>query len=183
MIRPLAARADAETVLDLYRRAADYLNFESGRVPEPALVEEYFADAPPGGDPSTSLKLGLFEAGRLMGLMDLAFGYPRAGDAYLGLMLLAREARGRGLGQLALRHVEEAARARGATRLLLAVLEMNTRGRAFWEREGFGSPKAYPPAQIGERTHVRMRLHKSLSPRPGAREAVPSERDPPGRPE
>jgi GNAT superfamily N-acetyltransferase len=162
MIRPLDPRTDAEAVLDLYRRAADYVDFESGRTPGEAMVTEYFTDAPPGGDPATSLKLGLFEAGRLAGIVDLAFGYPGASDAYLGLMLLAREARGRGLGRTFLRHTEEAARERGATRLLLAVLEGNARGRAFWESHGFGTPRVFPAAKIGERTHVRVQLHKLL---------------------
>jgi GNAT superfamily N-acetyltransferase len=162
MIRSLDPRADAAAILDLYHRAADYLSFESGRTPDEALVQEFFADAPPGGDAATSLKLGIFDEDRLLGIVDLAFGYPEARDAYLGLMLLAHEARGRGLGRVFLRHVEAAARGRGATRLLLAVLEGNARGRAFWNREGFASPRVFLPAQIGDRTHVRIRLHKAL---------------------
>jgi GNAT superfamily N-acetyltransferase len=162
MIRALDPVADAGTILEFYRTVSDYIDLESGRVPSPALVEEYFADAPPGGDPAGSLKLGLFEGGRMLGIADMAFGYPEPADAYLGLMMLSREARGRGLGVRFLRHMEDAARARGATRMLLAVLEANPRGRAFWEREGFGSPKVYPPAPVGERTHVRIRLEKPL---------------------
>ena len=162
MIRPLDPRTDAEAILDLYHRTADYIDLESGRTPSPVLVEEFFADAPPGSDPVTSLKLGVFEEGRLVGIADLAFGYPEPTDAYLGLMMLAREARGRGLGRLFLHHLEEAARARGVTRLLLAVLDANPRGCAFWEREGFGSPKAYPPVPVFNRTHARVRLEKAL---------------------
>ena len=162
MIRVLDPTTDAQLVLDLCRRAADYVDFESGRAPNEASVDEYFTDAPPGGDPATSLKLGLFESGHLMGIVDLAFRYPEAQDAYLGLILLAQEARGRGLGTMFLRHVEAAARARGAIRLLLAVLEANARGRAFWESQGFGSPRVFPAARIGDRTHVRVRLHKML---------------------
>ncbi len=162
MIRILDPDADDQAVLDLYRRAADYVDFESGQVPSETLVEQYFADAPPGGDPATSLKLGLFEKGQLLGIVDLAFGYPEPQDAYLGLMLLAREARGRGLGSVFLCHVEESARGRGATRLLLAVLAENKKGRRFWERQGFGSPRVFPATTIGERTHVRVRLHKML---------------------
>lgn len=126
------------------------------------LVEEYSTDAAPGTDASTSLKLGFFGEDRLLGITDLAFGYPGADDAHLGLMMLAREARGRGLGRRFLRPVGDAARERGATRLLLAVLEANPRGWAFWEQEGFGSPNVFPPAQIGRRTHVRIRLEKQL---------------------
>ncbi len=162
MIRTLDPRQDAEALLGLYRRAADYLDLESGRVPEASLVDEFFQDAPPGSDPSRSLKLGLWENGELQGAADLAFDYPEPLDAYLGLMLLARDARGRGLGRRFLAHVEEAARARGATRLLLAVLDANPRGRAFWEGQGFGRPKAFPPVALGSRTHVRIRLEKPL---------------------
>ncbi len=162
MIRTLEPATDSEALLDLYHRAADYLDLESGSTPSPSVVSDYFQDAPPGGDPATSLKLGLFEGDRLQGAADLAFGYPEPGDAYLGLMMLAREARGRGVGSLFLRKIEEAARARGATRLLLAVFEANPKARAFWEREGFGQPMTYPPKAFGTRTHVRIRLEKPL---------------------
>ncbi len=162
MIRALYPQADATAVLDLYRRAADYIEFESGRVPDLAMVQKFFVDAPPRGNPATSLKLGLFEEGRLVGLVDLAFGFPTVHDAYLGLMLLAPEARGRGLGRVFLRHVEDAARTRGATRLLLLVLDGNRRARAFWEGQGFGSPRIFPPVEVGERTHVRVELRKML---------------------
>ncbi|TNC50130.1 GNAT family N-acetyltransferase [Rubellimicrobium rubrum] len=162
MIRPLHPGTDQDAVLDLYARASDYLDLESGRVPTLAMVEEFFSDAPPGGNPSKSLKLGLFNEERLLGLADLAFGYPNPTDAYLGLMMLAADARGRGLGRIFLRHVEAAARERGAVRLLLAVLEANPRGRAFWEVQGFGAPKVFAATRIGERTHVRIRLEKPL---------------------
>jgi GNAT superfamily N-acetyltransferase len=149
-------------LLGLYGRAADYLDLESGRRPDLSVVQEFFRDAPPNGDPATSLKLGLWEDARLQGVADLAFAYPEPQDAYLGLMLLTPEARGRGLGGAFLRHVEEAARGRGAVRLLLAVLEANPRARAFWEREGFGRPKAFPVVAMGMRRHARVRLEKPL---------------------
>jgi len=162
MIRALDPHTDAEAVLDLFARAADYIDFESGQTPDVTAVNAYFTGAPPGGDPATSLKLGLFEFGTLLGVVDLAFGYPEPQDAYLGLMLLAQEARGRGLGRRFLGHVEAAARDRGATRLLLLVLEGNTRAYTFWTRQGFGSPKVFSAARIGARTHVRTQLEKPL---------------------
>lgn len=162
-MRPLDSAQDAELVLDLHRRAADYHWLESGRQPSPELVGEFFADAPPGGDAATSLKLGLFDGDRLLGLADLAFGYPESGDAYIGLLMLAPEARGGGYGSRYLRKMEDAARRRGATRLLITVLEANPRARAFWEREGFGTPMVYPPpTPIGDRLHVCIRLEKPL---------------------
>jgi hypothetical protein len=131
MIRALDPQADAEAVLDHYRRAADYLNFESGRTPDEVLVSDYIADAPTKGDPTTSLKLGLLDGGRLLGIVDIASGYPEAQGAYPGLMLLARVARVCGPDRSFLRHVENASRKRGTTRLLLVLLEANPRCLAF----------------------------------------------------
>ena len=53
------------------------------------------------------------------------------------------------------------ARARHAPRLLLAVLDANPRGLAFWQREGFTEVLRGPPAQMGQRTHVRIRMERS----------------------
>lgn len=161
-VRPLSPATDRDRVADLYARAADYVVLEGGTPPTPAMADDFFADAPPGGDPAEGAKLGLFDGDALVGVADLAFGWPEARDAYLGVMILAPEARGRGLGAQFLRAVEEAARARHAPRLLLAVLDENPRARAFWECQGFRVVKTFPPATIGARTHIRHRMEKRL---------------------
>ena len=73
----------------------------------------------------------------MAGLAELSFGFPTPSDAYLGFMMFAPSARGAGLGRALLAHIEGLARAAGAESLYLAVLGVNPRGRAFWEREGF----------------------------------------------
>lgn len=161
-IRPLDPVDDRDAVTALYRAAADYVLLETGAAPEDRLAEEFFTDAPPGGDPADGLKLGLFDGGTLAGIADVAFGWPEPRDAYLGLMILAPHARCRGLGTAFLRHVEAAARARHAPRLLLAVLDANPRGMAFWQREGFAVVKTFPPVRIGSRDHIRHRMSKRL---------------------
>ena len=143
-IRDLRA-SDREAVADLYARAAGYVLMETGRPPDAATVEGFLADAPPGVDPATSLRLGAWEEGRLQGICAISFGYPDGRDAYIGLLLLAPEARGRGLAQ-AMMGEAAAGAARGAGRLLVAVLEGNARGRAFWTRVGFGEERRFPPA-------------------------------------
>jgi GNAT superfamily N-acetyltransferase len=126
------------------------------------VTEEFFADTVPGGSLDEALKLGLFSGGRLLGIADVGFGFPEPGDAYLGLMQFAAEARGRGLGALFLRHIEDAARARGAPRLYLAVLHQNPRGQAFWERSGFTVAIAQKPARLGRKDHIVSRMMKPL---------------------
>lgn len=162
MIRLLDPATDALAVRDLFLRASDYVDLVWGEPPGPVQDEDFWRTAPPGADPAATLRLGLVEGERLQGIAELAFGYPETSDAYLGLLLLAPDVRGQGLGPLMLHHVEEAARARGARRLLLSVLEANPRARAFWLREGFGSPVSFPPRSVGQRTHVATRLAKAL---------------------
>ena len=162
-IRPLDALADREAVADLFRRSADYVELERGEGPTDALADEFFADAVPGAAPEDQLKLGLFAGGgRLLGLADMGFGYPEAGDAYLGLLQLDAAARGQGLGARFLRHLEAEARARGALRLFITVLHANPRGRAFWEREGFTVETETRMVTLGAKTQAATRMVKPL---------------------
>ncbi len=95
-----------------------------------------------------------------MGVAELSFGFPAPGDAYLGLQILAPEARGRGIGRALLAEVEARARAAGAEVLYLAVLAENPRGRAFWLREGFRDTGL--SRHDDETGHVLHRLSKGL---------------------
>lgn len=129
--------SETALVAQFYREAPDYWLLAEGRCDPQAQASDFFTDAPPNCDPATSDRLGLFVNQRLSGVAELSFGFPEPGDAYLGLMVLGRWAQGAGHGAAFLRHVEALARKRHAPRLYLAVLDVNPRGRAFWEREGF----------------------------------------------
>lgn len=162
-IRLLAPSDDAAAVRNLYERAADFVMLESGTAPSDSTVAEYFNDCPPGVDLATSRKLGMFmPGGKLVAIADLAFGYPEADDAYIGLLLVDQNCRGMGLGRAFLEHLMGTARTRNARRLLIAVLDENTRGRAFWEREGFRLLQSFPDFKLGQKTHVVHRMWRQL---------------------
>lgn len=164
MIRDLT-RDDLPAVAALFAAAADYVLLERGAPADPAaLAEEFFTDAPPGIDPATSLRLGVFDGARLLGKADAAFGYPEATDAYIGLMIFDPAARGAGLGAGLLRAIETRARERGATRLLIAALEANEKGRAFWTREGFELQQLFRDRDYGAARHTVYRMVKPLVP-------------------
>lgn len=162
-IRTLDPGHDRTAVGDLFRRSADYVRLERGQEPTQALTDEFFAGTVPGGSLSGALKLGLFAGTDLQGIADVGFGYPEPGDAYLGLIQVAADARGQGLGAAFLRNIEDRARARGAPRLYIAVLHANPRGRAFWDREGFTLALAGRPVTLGLRSHLADRMVKPLS--------------------
>ena len=161
LIRALTLPTDRPLVEAFFARSADYIRLERDEGPTPAVTDEFFNDAPPGCDPQTSLRLGLFNPG-LAAIAEMAFGYPTAQDAYLGLMMVDPAARGTGAGAIFLRHLEDAARARGMQNLYLGVLQANPRGRAFWEREGFTLALANRSITLGEKTQIVDRLGKSL---------------------
>ncbi|MEQ1952937.1 GNAT family N-acetyltransferase [Mesorhizobium sp. CN2-181] len=169
-VRELSADGDRDCVRAFYDRVSDYVRMESGREPDDGVVRDFFSDCPPGKDPAKSLKLGLAgDDGRLAGLADMAFGYPRASDAYIGLLLIDCACRGRGLGHSFLGWLTDTACAAGSDRMLVAVLAENTRGRAFWEREGFSLERSFPAAMIGDKMHVRHRLQRPCPGKNGAR--------------
>ncbi len=158
MIRALHPETDLPAVTDFLAEAADYWIMAEGAAPGPDAARDFFADTPPGCNPADSHHLGLFHDERLSGLAELSFGFPEPGDAYLGLMILAPRLRGHGLGPVLLAHVETLARRTGAPRLYLGVLQANTRGRAFWDRNGFA------PTGISrdDGRHITHRLVKPL---------------------
>lgn len=160
LIRPLDPVADRPLVAAFYRHTPDYWLLAEGAFDPETKAAEFFTDGPPGCDPATSHRLGLFLDGRLSGVAEISYGFPEPQDAYLGLMILGPWARGAGHGRAALAHVEALARGRGAANLYLAVLEANPRGRAFWEREGF-APTGISRHDAGT-GHIIHRLLKRL---------------------
>ncbi len=129
--------SETALVAQFYREAPDYWLLAEGRCDPAAQAQDFFTDAPPNCDPAASDRLGLFLNHRLSGVAEVSYGFPDPSDAYLGLMILGPWAQGAGHGRAFLAHVETLARKRHAPRLYLAVLDVNPRGRAFWEREGF----------------------------------------------
>lgn len=139
MIRIAALDPVADRVaLDAtFAAASDYYQLWRGRPASNADVDEFLTACTPGCDPEAPLRLGLREGSDLLAVAEVSFGFPDPKAAYLGYMILAPIARNQGHGRRFLAEVEALARRKGATVLYLGVLEANTRGMAFWRREGF----------------------------------------------
>ena len=161
-LRKLDPTQDAVRVGRLFLQSADFVRLTEGVDPGPPQVAQFFKGVPPGGDLADSLKLGLFDGPVLLGIADLGYGYPEPDDAYLGLLLVAAEARGAGLGARVLAASEEVCRGNGMRRFLLAVLDANPRARAFWELAGFEAVIEGIPVQMGLRDHTAARMMKRL---------------------
>ncbi|MGR3631299.1 MAG: GNAT family N-acetyltransferase [Limimaricola soesokkakensis] len=162
-ITALNIAAHLDQVAGFYTEAPDYWVLAEGSHPDPyEKAEEFFTAGAPGCDLDRSRFLGLFSDSRLSGLAELHYGFPTDRDAYLGLMILGPWAQGAGRGAAFLSRIEELARSDGATKLYVGVLEANPRGRAFWEREGFGATGISKADNTHGLGHVLHRLVKSL---------------------
>ena len=161
-LRKLDPAKHATAVAGLFLKANDFVRLTEGVDAGPAQVAGFFKGVPPGCDIAQSVKVGLFEGDALLGIADMAFGFPEAGDGYIGLMLIAPEARGGGIGKALLALLEEEARARGTERLFVGVVQANAAARAFWLREGFMPVKTVGPVKVGALTHLVDRMGKSL---------------------
>lgn len=162
LIRRLDVMKDLEAVIDFYHQNADYWLMAEAQAPGAQKSADFFTDGPPGCDPQQSERLGLFLSDELSGLAELSFGFPEPDSAYLGLMLLGTAARGLGHGKTMLSHVENLARNAGSPRLYLAALQANTRGHAFWTREGYVSTGLTRVDNSNGLNHVITRLVKAL---------------------
>lgn len=162
MIRDLRQGPDDAAVLDLMIRATDYSLLEKGRAPVTEDVAVFFASCVPGGDLAEAVKLGFWQGDVLLGFIDMSFGYPAPLDAYIGLLMLDKAARGAGIGPQLLAAATARARAKGATRQLIAVLDANPKGRAFWQREGFRSERHFPASPDDPLGHARCRMIRDL---------------------
>ena len=160
LIRTLDPVGDFEAVWALYSQAHQFWCMTDRKDPTRATAEAFFTDTPPGCDAALSARLGFFEQDQLVGVVEMSFGFPKPEDAYLGLMLFEPMSRGRGLGPQFLRHCEGLARAKGCPRLYLAVLEENTKARAFWEANGFEATGL--SGFDSETGHTLHRLEKQL---------------------
>jgi GNAT superfamily N-acetyltransferase len=127
-----AAQVDA-----LCAACVDYYQEVTGLPPGPAEAQSFFLAIPPHGDYDRKRLWGLFEADHLYGIIDGAFGHPRDGHFWIGLLLLEPRARGLGRGAEALSAIADHARSGGAHTLSLAVKSDYAAARRFWLRQGF----------------------------------------------
>jgi GNAT superfamily N-acetyltransferase len=161
-LRALDPALDRPALAVLLTEAQDYYLLWLGHPPGEAEVTDVLTSTPPGCDPAISHRLGLFLDERLSGAAELSFGYPAPEDAFLGLMILAPRARSAGHGAAFHDHVMTLAQSRGCPRIYLGVLEANTRGRAFWQRQGYHETGV--TRLDAETGHLLHRLVRPLSP-------------------
>lgn len=136
----------------LFERCADFIELVDGQAVSPDAARELFQSVPPGRSSSEKILLGILdEGGGLVGVLDGMPCYPDETTWWIGLLMLAPEARSRGLGRKVTNAFCEYAARNGATSIMLGVVEENQRAFHFWEQQGFALVRATEPQQFGKK--------------------------------
>lgn len=135
---------DAARVMDLFERASDYVQLESGKLPDLDFLRETF-DGPPTIAPEDRFVIGLEDdTGKLRGTAAYIRNFYTTDEWYMGLLILDPESRNQGFGAQAAQMVIDHVKRENGKRLRIAVLDANKNGRRFWERQGFKLERTVP---------------------------------------
>lgn len=132
-----AGSADVAELQALHVRCADFVEATTGLPPREDEAARMLAVLPPGKTLADKQVLGVIRDGAMVGVVELLAGYPGPTDWYIGLLMLAPEARGAGLGSSVFREVVRRVAEAGGHKLHLVVRDDNPRAIAFWKRHGF----------------------------------------------
>lgn len=128
---------DEAALQDLLERSADAVVAMHHRPPRSDDARALLAAIPPGCTAEDKHVLAVVDGDELIGVVDVVRGYPEPRTYFVGLLLLAPSARGRGLGERIMRALAEAVRSAGGDRLELVVQDTNPGAVRFWTRLGF----------------------------------------------
>ncbi|WP_404371163.1 GNAT family N-acetyltransferase [Corallococcus coralloides] len=156
---------DAETgiVQPLLDRCEDYHQIAYGRPALPEQARNIPNERPPTLAPGQGHLFALRDAqGGLAGMLEALRDFPARGEWYIGLLLLAPEARSHGRGEAVLNAYADHVRANGGRLLRVAVVEHNEVGRRFWTRVGFQPEQWVGPIEQGLRMNRVLKMTKAL---------------------
>lgn len=162
MLRPLT-RADLDDVFAVLKDAPQFHLLTTGA---PATSKEalaVFDDLPPGKRPDSKRVYGVIEDGALVGVVEVIVGWPTPTTAMIGLLVIAEQAQGRGIGRAAVIDVEAVVdEEEGCDVARVAVVDKNVGALAFWKKLGFTENGVTRPYAEGTVTATVIVLEKSL---------------------
>ena len=121
----------------LYTRCAAFFALVDDPLATGNGAADLLSDRPPDFPLEDKYALGVFQDDALLGVIDFLVGYPKPDTAFVGLLLIDPDARGRGLGAQVFGRVQAWLVTQGIKEIRLGVQMNNPRARRFWERQGF----------------------------------------------
>lgn len=133
---------------ELLERCEDFEILVTGHPPDPHAARDLLVEVPPDHALRDKFVVGIWTDQGLTAAIDLLRDFPQAQVWYLGLLLVAPEARGAGFGERIVAALKPWIIAQGGRSIRLVVQEQNPAALRFWLRQGF--------AQVGTATQELM---------------------------
>ncbi len=152
-----------EPLQRLFEKCADYVLLVDGQAVSPTAAEETLQAAPPGRSLDDKLLYGLLDRnGEIVGLLEGMRHYPDEPTWWIGLLLLAPEVRGHGLGRRLVESFSEYARSEEGQSIMLGVVQENQAAYEFWQRLGFEVVRQTEPRPFGNKVQVVYVMRRQL---------------------
>lgn len=147
-------KGDTEVLQELFEECKDFSLLVEGVPPSPNAAQEALYSLPEGKEVCDKFVLGLFDNNNsLLAMIESIRTYPHQQSWWIGLMMVAPDERGRGLGSCFYRAFEDWVLAQDCLQISLGVVEINTLGLRFWKRMGFEVIKKTALRTFGIRNH------------------------------
>ncbi|MFL0197122.1 GNAT family N-acetyltransferase [Clostridium sp. WILCCON 0269] len=135
-------------------KCSDYYILHYGLLPSIEKIKEIFTELPPNKSYEDKFVLGVFkDNNELIGIIDIVRNFPDIGEWMIGLMLIAPEERGNGLGKKIHKAVALWAIKLGAKFFRIGVIADNYKGINFWHGLGYIKIKEVS-MDLENKTHI-----------------------------
>ncbi len=141
----------AEDVLSLLSKSSDYSMKVNGVRPNIAAAASVVNDRPENTKVNQKKLIGILLAGKQVGFVDLILDFPKPKTIHIGLLLLNKEVRKKGIGALFLNQLEACVVQMNYKTLRIAIVETNNEVAYFWTKMGYvftGEQKPYEGENI-----------------------------------
>jgi ribosomal protein S18 acetylase RimI-like enzyme len=154
-----------EPLQRLFDQCADYAMIVDGESVSPTAAEEIFHSVPAGRSLSDKFLYGFFNRkGDIVGVLEGIRHYPNDKTWWIGLLMLAPEVRGHGLGRKLIQGFSEYMRSEQGMSIMLGVVEDNRAAYRFWQQLGFEFVRETEPRPFGKKIQTVYVMQKNLTP-------------------
>ena len=152
-----------EALQRLFEQCADFTELVEGESVSPTAAQDIFRAAPEGKSLRDKFLYGLQDRqGVFVGLLEGMRHYPDDTTWWIGLLLLAPETRGHGLGRKIIQAFSEYVHANQGTAIMLGVVEENRAAYRFWQGLGFELVRQTEPRTFGRKTQKVYIMQRGL---------------------
>jgi GNAT superfamily N-acetyltransferase len=154
---------DAEALQTLCEQCADYTEIVEGERVSPTAAQDLFQAAPPGRSLDDKFLYGVFDRqNQLVGVLEGMRHYPEKGIWWIGLLMLAPQARGSGLGRKIVQSFFKYVRSASGNAVMLGVVEENRSAYRFWGQMGFELVRQSKPRPMGKKVQIVYVMKRDL---------------------